>query len=182
MMTKPASNRISLDTLAKLCKVDTYDSFSEGLDTSSTYSVVYKGAIEEGKSEDEAEEFALKIESEEMGEACDKYHAAIVAACEEVFDQHSLILEPVVSRKYPNALPFEFRIKPKTTWNEALTLIRETINGHGMFEFRSNAEMCSSIPANTRTTVLGHIHWMFQRWDVYGDYSPAYRIDRRMRY
>jgi hypothetical protein len=178
---KLESNRISLDRLATLCKVDTPQDFQDKLDSGYTYGYVYKQALENGKTESEAEQLAVDAESEEMGEACTKYHAALVDVSEHVFAEHGLVMTPIVPKKHPDCLPFEFRVMPKTTWKDALTKVRETVNGYGPFHFYTNKEMAESIPETDRGTVLCHLSWCFRAWEVYGDNSPKSRIERAMR-
>lgn len=167
-----------LNTLATLIGVETPDEWGFELDFSEAYSYAYKAAIADGATEEEAEEKAQQAEQEEQDEAWGKYADAVYEIAEDLLNKHGLTLVPL--GKGPR--PFEFKIEPEKSWEDAAAEIIKTINGVGSFEFASVREFLGSGPYTARQAVLGHLHWIKRYPDVYGDSSPRTRLDRALRY
>jgi hypothetical protein len=181
MNTKPSSNKVNVDRLCALLGVDSFPDWDERLmqcDTG-TYGYALDEALREGKSQEEAEQIAMKVEGDEREEAYNKRYDAVLAVAEDVFGKHGLNLVPV--KGHETDRPWEYRIVPQESWKDALTRIRITINGVGMFEFANDKEFCESIPCTVRECVLTHLHWIKDWYEVYEGGKASSRIERRMR-
>lgn len=177
------SDKLTMEQIAKLLELPTPDEFSDGLmEYCETYSYVYREAIEEGASEEDAEERVQKAQQEEQDEAYGRYRRAVEQVAEKLFREHGLEFTPVkVKGKVPQ-FPWEYRVYPIRTWQDAANNLRETINGVGMFYFGSLKEFLSSGPYTPRETTLQHLHWIKWHPKVYGDYDASYHYNRAMRY
>ncbi len=198
---KHVSNKVSFDELCRWAKVDTMEQVDDRLcENADIYGEVYGQALEDGMSEANAEATAIEAEASEREEQTNRYHDAVMGVCEQLFKEHRLVLEPVLSRrqrayarKHPSQSDpraYEFRVLPAYAgctlglawdWNAALSAIRETINGVGMFRFESNAELLSSGPYTVRQAVLQHLHWVFDWPRVYEGSTARSMIERRLR-
>jgi hypothetical protein len=184
------SCQVSFDDLCRMAKVRTMEDFdSDLMDNGSAYPYVYKQALEDGKSEADAEQAALTAATEEETEATNKYHDAVMGVVDRLFSEHKLLLMPVYTRRHKRLIAqrkaseraYEFRVVPQGTWTEALLEIRQTLNGAGPFYFGSNAELTESGPWTVRQAVLSHLHWIFEWFSVYEGGSCSSRIDRALR-
>jgi hypothetical protein len=179
---KMSSDITNIDTLAKLFKLPDAEKIMDLDMGSETYSYVHNEALKEGASEEQAEERAQKAEEEEQDERYKKWYDAIEAISDDLFGKHGLTLVPRKYKKKGVKRPFDFKIVPKTSWADAANKIRETINGVGVFGFDSLKDFLDSGPYTAREAVLGHIGWINDYPEVYGDYSPSHQYDRHMRY
>jgi hypothetical protein len=176
------SDKVSFDALCTMAGVRTMEDFDDNF--GETYSYAYKDALANGMTEDEAEDTACQAEGEERDEACKSYHDAVMHVCDKLFAEHHLTLVPIFPRRAKaNALvrAYEFRVVPEGGWNVALSEIRQTINGVGVFQFASNRELCESGPWPVRQAVLHHLHWIFDWTRVYEGGTTAMMIERRLR-
>jgi hypothetical protein len=140
----------------------------------------YQYAIErEGKTEEEAYEFATKAEAEELSEQWNKYIAAVEAVAINLFAEYHLDLTEKESKRKGT----RYLVSPQKSWRDSCKQIVELINGIGYFHFSSSdnaREFLSSGPYTAREGVLKHLHHLRRHHEVYGDYSPEYQIKRRM--
>jgi hypothetical protein len=178
-MKPRVSNKLTIDYLCKLCQVDCIDKVQDDIaEFSETYGgVAFAEAIKEGKSEEEAEAYALDCEAKEAGEYIDRYKDTVVSVSQELFDHHGLSLHPT---KKSNG--WEFLVLPNVDWMDALRCIKHTMDGVGEWEFASTKELLqTSSCKNARECVLTHLHHMKRYYEVYGDRSCADRIRIGMR-
>lgn len=133
-------------------------------------------ALKEGESEEQAEEAAQKAQDEARDELYRNWHDAVENVAEDLFETHNLTLVP------KSAAPsYEFKVEPTKTWTEAAESIIDTINGVGMFEFKSVKEFLDSGPYTLREAVLSHLHWIKRYPEVYGEPSPRRMYERAWR-
>jgi len=175
---KRDSDVLDLDQIASLLRVTTVDDFTSDLDASETYSIVYREAIRDGASEEEAEAKAQEAEQAELDEYVFKYMDAVVGAADKLFAEHGLVLDPVGEHRHP----WEYRVEPEKDWEDAADRIRETINGVGYFHFNSLDEFLESGPWTAQEAVLEHLGWIKDWPAVYGEPSAQRIVERSMRY
>lgn len=149
------SNKLNVDQIAELLDVSTWNEID---DRNFDY---YLDQVDPDASEEERE----KQENEARSELFHKYHDALLHAAKRAFGDHGLELTPVGKHDRP----WEYKIEPVKSWEDAADRIRDTINGVGYFEFSSLREFLDSGPWTAREAVLGHLHTMTSRPIVYGD-------------
>ena len=163
-MTK-LKNTLTMDKLTGLFGLPTldtvYDSSFDYVAECGGWAEVY--ALRGGATEEEAESARVAAETEANTEVCDKWYAGVTGAAERLFEVHGLRL---VKRRDGS-----FTVKPVKSWDDALTQIRETINGVGYFHFSNNAEFLRSGPYTPMQAVLSHLHWTADYPAVYGEES-----------
>jgi len=140
-----------------------------------------KEALENGASDDEADEKGRDAEQEDSGERFRLWHDAVTSAVEHEFEEHGLTLVPRTGRGRDSRTPWEYRVVPTVSWTDAARKILHTINGVGMFEFRNVREFLDSGPYTARQAVLKHLHWLKDRAEVYGDRSARDRYHSALR-
>jgi hypothetical protein len=166
---------ITFDQLCKHIGVDSLEDFDDFImRNDETYGFTYKCAIEEGKTEEEAEEMARKAEEDSHAEAYDKYIDAVMSVANELYEEHELTLEPTEKDS------LTYRVVPKNNWRQSLDCIRHTINGVGYFEFSSVKELLLSGPYTPMRAVMQHLHWIIDHPRVYGNGTAERMVDRRM--
>lgn len=135
-----------------------------------------KYALEQGKSEAEAEEAREEAEME----ASDKLHSAwydgVESAANTLFGEHGLVLKP----KGAEERPFDFKIVPEFSWDNAATKILETLDGYGAFHFEDLRDFLDSGPYTAKEAVLTHLHWIKQFPVVFGSYSAQHYFDKAL--
>jgi hypothetical protein len=139
----------------------------------------YKQAIDDGHSEEEAEQIGMDAEVEARGEEMRKVRDAMVASAERLLEKHGLELAPV--GKDPRNT-WTFKVIPTHSWEEAAAKIMQTINGVGQFEFNSLRDFLESGPYTPRQAVLSHLHWTAYWPEVYGEKSAERYYYDQMRY
>jgi hypothetical protein len=158
--------------------VDTLDKFIDDLSRNDlTFIYAHKEAIEAGKTEEEAEGFAMQAEEDEATEAIEKYTKAVMKVVNELYAEHDLELVETDRTCYP----YKFQVVPKVSWRESAKKIIETINGVGMFEFRNVDEFLRSGPYTPRSGVMSHLHWVADHPMVY-EGTKASRLIERLLY
>jgi hypothetical protein len=167
-----------LDRLAKMFGIPTQEDLDEG---SQDYYAdfeheVRQQALADGESEAEADATAEKALHKEQRHQYVKYHSAVMGVVEDLFEKHGLTLVG----KGRSSEPFEFKIVPTTSWNDAADKIRRTINGVGMFEFGSLKDFLESGPYTAREAVLSHLGHIASYPEVYGTASPRRQFDSSM--
>src|SRR5665213_426298 len=163
-MPAKLKNIITFDQLCKHIGVETLDDYTEALlhNSDTIYHVAYTEAMKvDGTSEEEAENMALKAETEEHGEYVDKYIAAVEKVAKKLFEEHRLSL---TETKKDSGI---YRITPDVSWRDSLSELIQTINGVGFFHFSSVRELCQSGPYTFRHGVLAHIGYVFDFSLVY---------------
>jgi len=157
--------------------VDTSSDVTDKLDFIGTYSYVYDSAIDEGKTEDQANELAMKAESDELGEYWEKYESAVVKIAEDIFSKHNLTLTEKIHPKKGKC----YVISPTKNWKDSVYHVKETINGVGYFYFANIRKFLSSGPYTARQATLEHLHYLKRYPDVYGDTGIRSRLERELR-
>jgi hypothetical protein len=181
-MDKNLSAYLTLDQICQIIGVRMPEEvFSEDYNIG-YWEEAHKYAIErEGKTEDEAYEFATKAEAEELSEQWSKYVGAVEQVATDLFAEYHLDLTEQTSKRKGT----RYLISPQKSWRDSCKQIVELINGIGYFHFSSSdnaREFLSSGPYTAREGVLEHLHHLRRNHEVYGDYSPEYRVERRMRW
>jgi len=159
------SDILELQQLTKLLGLPDYDDTLENaLEPQSDSAYAWESGNEEARQEAE----------QKAADAISKcIYDAIVATADHVFGQHGLEL-------LPSSKTWRFKVVPVSwcrrgqSWADALTLIRDTIRGVGMFDTgRTNREFCAYGPWTVREAVLVHLHHMKHRAEVYGEIRPG---------
>ena len=181
--TKPAkhkepSAKITIDALAAMFGLPSQESIDEmNLDYYAECADARREFLDEhtDATEEEIEESGFEAERAAQDDVYRKWHGGILRAAESLFEAHGLELEACVLPKSApsNALPYEFRIVPLTTWQDAAEKIRETVNGMGPFWFSSVAEFIATTDGTARRTVLSHLGWIKHYPVVYGTRSAS---------
>jgi hypothetical protein len=171
--------RIDLNRIAQLLDLPLWESVEEhNVEyVSEAWSEARKQALGEGATESEAEEAGSAAEQEAGTDLFRNWRGAVLAAAEELFGEHGLRLEPVGDPRRS----FDFRLLPEHSWEDAADRIAQTITGIGMFSFASGRELMESGPWTARQAVLGHLHWIRQRPEVYGTASAGRIYERAWR-
>jgi len=179
-MAAKASDKIDADELAKMFDLPTYDDLHEhNLDYIwETGNYAYKEALDDDASEEEAEAARDKAEQEADQELFENWHGALMSAADYLFEEHGLTLVPMRSGE---DYPFEFRVAPETSWEDAAHKIVETINGVGYFHFDSLRDFLDSGPYTPRAATLEHLHYINRFPEVYGGHSARSIFDRHFR-
>lgn len=152
------SNKLNIEELAQLFDLPSWDALEE-------MNLDYFAAGLDWNNED-AEEEMLKIEDERRAELYTKWHTAIERTAAKLLGEHGLKLEAVKPRK--GAMPYEYRVIPQVSWNDAARQVMETINGVGTFYYRNLREFLAAGPWTAREATLSHLHWIKRYPDVYG--------------
>ena len=175
-MSKPTSDFITQESLAKLLGIQSYDKvedFNQGY-LDEVFGEALKNAERDGLEGDEADEQAMKAVDEERTELYHKYQNALEQAADELFREHGLMLSEMRKGGY--------KISPTKSWRDAAALIMETINGVGYFEFTSVDQFIrESSERGARGTVLTHLHWIKERPRIYGSASAERVFERAFR-
>lgn len=185
---KGHSDLVDVERLAIMFGIPTFDeAWSEDADWEAQ-KYGEEEALENGASEENAQEAGFAAERASQDERYHQWHDAVTSAVEHEFSEHGLTLVPRIgegrsSRELPalRRYPWEYRVVPTTSWMDAARKIMMTINGVGQFEFRNVREFLESGPWTAREAVLTHLHWMKDRAEVYGDKSALGRYERALR-
>lgn len=178
--SQDVSDKVDVNELAKMFDLPDYDKIDE-MNVDYVWEqgdYAYKETLSQGGSEDEAEEARQKAEGEAQSETYSKWHSGVTDAAEKLFGEHGLTLVPK-KPKHKGSLPYEYKVVPTTSWNDALKQIIETINGVGYFHFSSPKEFLDSGPyASARIGVLTHLHHIKDHPAVYGGTSAQRIFDK----
>jgi hypothetical protein len=170
---------VNVDEMAEALKLPSWDTLDEM--NLQYYWEAAKGA-DEGLEGEAAEEALHAAEDEARTELFQKWHSAVVAVYEKLLDEHQLQMAPrYTGKRRRSEYPFEWVVRPKTTWQAAANALRETVNGVGMFHFSTLREFLSSGPYTAREAALGHLHWMKDWFAVYGAGSASGAYESAMR-
>ncbi len=137
-------------------------------------------------AEDEDEQ--LKAEEEARDEVYGQWYDAVEHAASKLFEEHGLELQPA-GKWHPSTYaktkaerrPYDLKIVPSTSWNDAANKIRETVNGVGTFHFNNLKEFLDSGPYSARQAVLSHLGWIRDYPAVYGSSSAHQMYDHHWR-
>lgn len=167
------SGKISIEQLAKMFGLPDWDRIDE-------MNQDYYWQQAHGAGDEEAQ---LTAEQEAQGEVWAKWYDAVESAASKLFEEHGLELHGIVKGrdKGRDRRPYEFKIVPTTSWNDAADKIRETVNGYGAFHFNNLREFLDSGPYTARQAVLEHLHWIKQYPAVYGSTSAQQMYERAWR-
>lgn len=168
----------ALLSLERLCKLFGLPDPADNESSGGTYAYCYREAVNDGKTESEAEEIAQAAEQDEQDEQDKKQLEAILRVSVDAFDTHDLTLATVDSGKHRG----DYRVTPRKTWRDAAERVRDTINGVGHFHFSSLRELRDSGPYTDREVVLLHLGYIPDRAEVYGTARARHSYDRAMRY
>ena len=158
-------DKMSMDRIWGLTEWDeeNIDSFSE------LYSYEYKQAIDEGFTDEEAEEKGREAEDEARHEAYEEYQKKVFQAINYLLRYADL--ELVKGKKY------KYYIAPikGTSWEGAASKMAEVISGYGTFQYNNGQELKDVGPYKTYSkAVMVHLHWLKHGPEIYGDKSYDY--------
>lgn len=146
-------------------------------------------------TEEQIEAKAAELEQESIDRECDecntRYQDALRTVAENLFQEHLLSLT-LVEGKWKDDIADgvweeeHFVVEPmkgKTLgWYRSASKIIDTINGVGIFEFRTVRELVESGPYPTiEQAVLHHTHWISSYPEVYEGTKARSLVDARMR-
>ena len=169
-MTKPISNLISFDRIAKLLDCMTLEQWEElNIDSFLPY---------EDNDEMTDEDWQIAGQ-EEHDRAWQQYEDAVLSVARQLFGHHRLDLIERTNKK----LGTVYQVKPQSdaSWIVCAEHIRQTINGVGLFHFCSVKEFLSSGPYTARSAVLEHLGWIPDYYAVYCDGTAKGRVERMIR-
>lgn len=127
---------------------------------SGVYDSVYKEAIDDGYTDEEAEEKGREAEDNEYSVLFKDYTNSVERVIRYLFNFHDLELVERKNRYY---------IEPLKSWKQSAEKVKETINGYGTFYFSSVKEFKETGPyKNYCEAVISHIHWLKYYPEVYG--------------
>lgn len=178
--------KFNVNELAEFFDIPTWEDIDENFSDYSAdndiWGYAHREALEEGKSEEEAEEIALQAESDARDEYYTKWHDAMISAVEKTMAHIHMDLTPVKPKdSKPGLRPYEYKVSPTKDWKDSADQIRDIINGVGMFGFDTLKEFLDSGPYTAREAVLSHLHYANSYADVYGDRSAKDIYHREMR-
>lgn len=166
MRENPDASLWTMDDIAELFDLYTYDEIDEyNVDYIADVGMqAYDDAIDDDATDEEADDARNEAEMEASDEVFRFWHNGVMAAAEEAFDHVGLILDPVSDDDYP----WEFKLKPETSWKNAADGILDLINGVGIFYFGSLNEFLDSGPYTPKEAVLEHIGYLPRYYEIYG--------------
>jgi hypothetical protein len=127
----------------------------------------------------EGEEAQLEAEREAQDEVYAQWYDAVESTASKLFEEHGLELQPAAGKN--DKRPYELKIVPQKSWNDAADKVRETINGVGMFHFNNLREFLDSGPYTAREAVLGHLGAIKDYPAVYGGTGARQLYDNAWR-
>ena len=155
---------LTVDQLAGLFDLPSWEELDDDNYLFSHYDYAYSQALEEGKTEEEAEKIAQKAEGEARDELYGKWHEGVTQAADRLFEVHGLELIP----ESDDRVPYKYSVEPKKSWRDAADKVLETINGVGYFHFNTLEEFLESGPYTPKEAVLLHTHYFVRYPEVYG--------------
>lgn len=157
----------NIDQLAAMFGLPDFDSVEE-------MNLDYIADAGRGIEDDEEQMEAMTAARDELYR---NWHQAVLSTAEQLFEEHSLELDPIRYRRdLPDVPAYEFRIVPEESWSDAARKIMQTINGVGMFHFGSLKEFLDSGPYTPRQAVLSHLGYIRDYPKVYGTMMSAQQI------
>lgn len=199
MSLAPVTNRYTYAELASFLGVESPEDHAEGVWESvvgGDYSWTKEEAIRqlreaaapgsEAPTEEQVEEKCQEITDEVIDGECDecdkRYRGAIRTVAENLFSEHLLELTEVEEEGKESYFVVEPKKDSTTGWYRAASKIIDTINGVGMFEFRTVRELVESGPYPTiEQAVLQHAHWISSYPEVYEGTKAKFLVERRLR-
>lgn len=159
-MPKKISDKININQLAELFKLPSWDRIDEL--NQEFYWEQSKGAPDE--------DAAMDAERAAQDEVFAQWYDAVEHVAEKLFEEHGLELHGIAIKRKgaDNRRPYEFKIVPMNSWNDAADRIRETVNGVGYFHFNNLREFLSSGPYTAKQAALSHLAWIRDYPAVYG--------------
>ncbi len=171
------SDKRNVDEIAEMLGISEWDEISE-LNQDYYWEATHDGR-EDGESEEDHEERHFKARQDVEDEDFRNWHDSVMHAADRAFGDCGLELVPITKKAHRgNTRPYDYRIVPKKSWNDAAEQIMDVINGIGMFGFSSLKEFLSSGPYTAREAVLEHLGYVEDRHKVYGDISPKSMYER----
>ena len=163
--SKTSSDKINIDQLAKMFDLPDWDKIDE-------MNQHHYGEMSRGAEDEDAQ---MKAEEEARDEVYAQWYDAVEHAASKLFEEHGLELQPA-GKWHPSThaktraerRPYDLKIVPSTSWNDAANKIRETLNGEGMFHFANLKEFLDSGPYTARQAVLSHLGTIRHHPAVYG--------------
>jgi phosphatidate phosphatase APP1 len=164
--------KIDLDRMAKILGVKSPEAYDEAIseNPNDIYGVVYREALSEGCSEEQAEEKAMQAEPEERESYVRKYISNLVNVFEQEAENLKLDVTPLKTK------PGVYALTPKEGWVASAVKTRSIVHGIGGWWFTSFKEFLSSGPYTPRQAVEAHLGYLGSQWKLYGYASPERRV------
>ncbi len=164
--------KIDVIRMARILGVKTPEEFDEELRTipRDTYGIVLREAIDEGCSDEEAEEKAMAAEDAELAELVRKYESDLVS----IFENEAANLKLEISAL--KTKPGVYAITPKDSWAKSAQAVRSIVHGIAGWWFPSFREFLDSGPYTPRQAVDAHLGYLGEQWKLYGYASPQRRL------
>ena len=135
-----------------------------------TFDYVRKQAIEEGYTDQEAEDKGNKARDKAADEDFQEYRGKYIQMINYLLKYADLELEEDKKSK--------FYLVPLTSWLHSADKMAEVISGYGTFEYASGKELKDVGPYKTYSqAVIDHLHWLKHGPEIYGDRSYSRLID-----
>lgn len=168
---KTPTDRINVDRLAAMFGLPSWDDVDErNLDYYAECAHAAANAGADSDSPDALDAYDAATQ-EAQSEVWAKWHGGVMSAAESLFGSHGLVLVGVPVKGKLDPHPYEWRIVPRMTWENAANWIRETINGVGVFHFATLREFLDYGPYTARHAVLAHLGAIASYPEVYGTTS-----------
>ncbi|MFH1247934.1 MAG: hypothetical protein V1490_02130, partial [Candidatus Omnitrophota bacterium] len=121
-----------------------------------------KQAIEEGYTDQEAEEKGNAARDEAARDDLKEYRGKMVQMINYLLKYADLELEE--SKNY------KFFLVPLTSWQHSADKMAKVISGYGTFEYNSGKELKEVGPYKTYAeAIISHLHWLKHGPEIYGD-------------
>jgi len=181
---------VDLSEIATLMGVVDPESFDYGIDGDSfTYDYVYREALREAiddeKSESEAEEYAegkaMEAESKDYEDAFSSYRSNVESVFDRLLGNVGMTLditEKSKGRGKEKYKIYQYKIEPVKSWDDAASQIRQLVNGVGHFHFYTMKDFLDSGPYTPRQAVESHLSYLKRYHEVYGGSSPSVHVNR----
>jgi len=137
-------------------------------DTGEIYRHAIDKAVEDGYSDEKAEEKAKQAEDDFRDEEYKKWKSAIESTLNYLLGFHHLELLTIKKKYYIKA----------QSWHKAADEVASTISGYGTFEYKNGQELKDTGPYKSFCeAIMQHLHWMKYYPEIYGDtgYSRYYK-------
>lgn len=135
---------------------------------SESYKYAYDKAIEEGFTDEEAEEKGREAEQNNIDEYYKEYKDKVLESINYLLSFADMELEEGKQGKY--------YLVPLTSWNHSADKMAEIISAYGMFEYNGGKELKEAGPYIASEAVIKHLHWLKHCPEIYGDKPYNYMM------
>lgn len=129
---------------------------------------VEKEAINDGYSQEEAEQKGYDAEEKVSERMYKGWKSSLEETMEYLLEHHNLSFEIIKKNKYETGIKII-----SSDWQASARKILDTINGVGMFYADTLKEFYETTSVRSyKELVLSHLHWILSYPEVYGKMSP----------